>query len=893
MRKKNKNHSCKRYYGRYSGRGARTISLTVSLALAVSLAGCGKTEAEQASVAEEGYQENVLREVLNAQIDPSHSSEAGKEETVYILADAKGSAHQVIVSEWLKNGNGDSQLKDRTSLKDIQNVKGYEKFETDEDGNLIWQADGADIYYQGTADREVPVEVKLSYRLDGKEIEPEELAGKSGKVTIRMDYENRETKQVLVGEKEEEIRVPFAMISGMILPQDTFSNIQVTNGRLLSEGNNSVVIGVAFPGLKESIRLEDLKEKASDKTKENDLDDLEIPDYIEVTADAEDFRLGMTMTVAMSDILSSINLTDSIDLSELNDSMDDLRDATDQLKDGTTDLKDGTLQLKDGAVELADGTGELDKGVLELKDGTRELFEKSGDLDEGAGKLSDGVLTLYDGAQELDSGASELKAGAGELWNGSLKLADGTGSLVSGAKALNSGAEQVSSGVNSLAAKISELKAGIGTPVTGEVKNPTTILELTHLLNNSLVGAAGGEEAYKAILAFLQTQSAQAQSKQAAAAENLSAAQSRSAQALSQLQEACQVNTQEMTVVTDVYTETESREVTVEAPVYYTTRTITEVINDDGDSDEEESGGEVSVDESVSQDSQTFTETVEFEKPVVETETVEIQSVDVENLQEKINAYQDSLEEVAVCEAEMRGYAMQAQAIEEEIVQVQAYADAQASQQMALVQAVGYGLALEQNLTGISNSLNDPNTAGKIADLVKGAGDLANGTQSALTGAEELNSGAIQLKEGLGTLNNGAGRLADGTGSLKDGAIQLKDGAAELKSGTEKLVEGTGELDDGAAELRDGVSDLLEGVLTLRDGAGDLDSGALELMDGMFEFDEEGISKLTDLFGDDVQDVTDRLRAVSDAGKAYTTFTELPEGVEGSVKFVIKTDAVK
>ena len=106
-------------------------------------------------------------------------------------------------------------------------------------------------------------------------------------------------------------------------------------------------------------------------------------------------------------------------------------------------------------------------------------------------------------------------------------------------------------------------------------------------------------------------------------------------------------------------------------------------------------------------------------------------------------------------------------------------------------------------------------------------------------------------------------------------------------------MEGTGELDDGAAELRDGVSDLLEGVLTLRDGAGDLDSGALELMDGMFEFDEEGISKLTDLFGDDVQDVTDRLRAVSDAGKAYTTFTELPEGVEGSVKFVIKTDAVK
>ena len=114
----------------------------------------------------------------------------------------------MIVSDWLKNGNGGASLADCSDLKDIRNVKGYETFETDGDGNIVWQAEGADIYYRGNTDKEVPVEVKISYLLDGKEITPEELAGKSGRVTIRMDYENKETRKVMIGGKEQEIKVP-------------------------------------------------------------------------------------------------------------------------------------------------------------------------------------------------------------------------------------------------------------------------------------------------------------------------------------------------------------------------------------------------------------------------------------------------------------------------------------------------------------------------------------------------------------------------------------------------------------------------------------------------------------------------------------------------------------
>ena len=888
-------------YKKYHNKMAKAVSLALSLALVLGLAGCGAKDAEQAAAITGDNQEKVLDEVLNAQVNSSHSSIAGKEETVYVLADAKGGVNQVIVSEWLKNSDGVKELTDRSTLKDIRNVKGYENYEADEDGNLTWQADGRDIYYQGATDKEIPVEVKLSYQLDGREIEPEELAGKSGRVTIRMDYENRETKKVMVGGREEEIKVPFAMLSGMILPEDTFSNIEVVNGRLLSEGNNSVVVGVAFPGLKESIDLDNLKEKASDNVDEDKLNELEIPEYIEVSADTENFELGMTMTVAMSDILSEINLTDSLDLSDLNDSMDELADASSQLKDGTKELKngtgelkDGTGELKDGTDELLDGTNELKDGTVELQDGTQELFEKSGELDEGAGKLNDGAGELYDGTKELVDGVSELKSGTGELYDGSRKLKDGTESLVSGAERLNDGAHQLNDGVALVTATMQSLNQAVGTK-----ENPATLLGAAHALNGSLQQILGADQ-YAAILALLGNQKGEVQANLAMASKELAAAQSYSEEARAELVESCQADTQEMTVVTGIYTETEEQSVEVEVPVYYTTITVSEA--DDGESDEDsDEEHESTTSTSTSEESETVETTVEVEKDVVETDTVEVQSLDVENLQQKINAYQQSLENVAACQAQVTAYELQAETIEEQIASVQAQADAKAAQQQQLwAIAVKAGLGIEEGLSKISADLNNPDNVGKIAALVKGAGELADGTQSALSGARELNSGANELKDGISTLKDGAGELADGAGSLKDGAAELKNGTQELKDGTVKLVEGTGTLNDGAASLKDGVITLQDGVTTLKDGvltldegAGTLDEGALELMDGMFEFDEEGISKLTELFGDDVQDVTDRLKAVADAGREYTTFTELPEGVDGSVKFVIRTEAVK
>lgn len=930
--------------------GKKAACLTLSIAMVIGLAGCGEAQAEQTSVINDDNAEEVLNGVLNAQVNSSHSSQAGKEETVYVLADAKGSVNQVIVSDWLKNSEGGRSLKDSSDLTDIQNVKGYETYEKDENGDIIWQTDGADIYYRGTTDKEIPVNVKISYQLDGEEISPEELAGRSGRVTIRMDYDNRETRKVIVGGGEQEIKVPFAMISGMILPQDTFSNIEVTNARLLSEGNNSVVVGVAFPGLRESIDADGLKEKLQEKEESDKLDDIEIPDYIEVTADTENFELGMTMTVAMSDILSDIELTDSIDLSDLNGSMDELQDAVGQLKDGAAELKDGSGQLKDGTEELLSGTGDLWDGTVELKDGTQELYEKSGLLDDGAGKLNDGAAALYDGtgalqdgvkkltdgtgalqeggkklvdgASALQEGGKKLTDGAGALQEGSKSLTDGTGALVGGIQSLNDGAVQLQGGINQVAGQMNALKAGIGVSVTDasqvDPANPADLMQVSYLLNQSvkaLSQADGLSDAYyQGILAGLGQQKAEISEKINVASVNLTAAQERSAAAQAELAAACQIGTQEVEIVTDRYTETVACDVAVEAPVYTTTKVVTTEESEEGETQEV-------VDETTQTDTQTITGTGEVEKEVVNTDTIEVQTVDVENLQQKIDAYQTALQDEAACRVELETYSAQLALLEEETAQM----NEAMAQQAALAQkwgpAITYAAVMDQKLGEISASLNSQQSSAGMTALVTGAGALADGTQSAYAGAQAVDSGANELKKGIDTLGSGAGELqkginslgsganelkkgidtldggadelSKGVNSLKDGAGTLKNGTQELKDGTVQLVDGAGKLNDGAGTLKDGVDTLKDGVLTLDEGMGSLDEGALALLDGIFEFDEEGISKLTELFGDDVQDVIDRLEAVADAGKEYNTFTRLPENVDGSVKFIIKTDAVE
>lgn len=304
-----------------------------------------------------------------------------KEETVYVNATAEGEIKDITVSDWLKNsGSAEGDISDVSDLEGIKNVKGDETFTQDGD-KVTWNTDSSDIYYQGTSNKELPVDMKIKYYLDDQEITPEELAGKSGHLRMEVSYTNKSKKTVKVDKKDVEVYSPFVMVTGMILSSDNFSNVTIDNGKVISDGDKEMVVGVAVPGLKDSL---DLSGDLSDK--------IDIPEGFTMEADVTDCTMGNTFTMAVTDLLSSLNLEDSDDLDELQDSLDELDDAAVKLVDGSKDLFDGTKKLYDGTKDLYDGTEDL-------KDGTSQLYDGAKDLDDGAKTLKDGTSQLYDGVK--------------------------------------------------------------------------------------------------------------------------------------------------------------------------------------------------------------------------------------------------------------------------------------------------------------------------------------------------------------------------------------------------------------------------------------------------------------------------------------------------------------
>lgn len=310
-----------------------------------------------------------------------------KDETVYVFAKANGDVDNILVNETLKNRDKSDKIEDTTDLKDIVNVKGDETF-TQNGNKITWDAAGNEISYQGTTDKQLPVSVKATYYLDGNEISPEELAGKSGKVKIRLDYTSNEKVTKEVNGKDEDISVPFVAVSGMVLG-DNFTNIQVTNGKYLAQGESNIVVGYAVPGLDSGV-----------KNAAKDLD-TEIPDYVEVSADVTDFSLDMTVTMLVNG--SEMDYSGDLDLTDLDKLTDSLSSAGNQLATGSGDLSDGATQVADGAGTLADKMGDLTTGAGSLKAGMETLSSSSGDLASGVAVIDQSAQSIANGINTLDT----------------------------------------------------------------------------------------------------------------------------------------------------------------------------------------------------------------------------------------------------------------------------------------------------------------------------------------------------------------------------------------------------------------------------------------------------------------------------------------------------------
>lgn len=425
------------------------LLVVVAAGAAVSFGMKHKSVKDDGNAASEGTAASSASGTASEETTENQESaqEKDKTETVYIKSDAEGNTKEITVETTLKHPSDGSDIQDQSNLKDIRNTKGDEEYSQGSDGSLIWENHGADISYKGTSDAEPPVKVKVTYYLNGEQISPKKLAGKSGRVKIRFDYENTATETVTVKKKAYEVQTPFLVMSALVLPSDTFSNIEVTNGKLMNMDDQNMVIGYAMPGLADSLQLSGYEVT----------EDIDIPEYVEVTADAKEFELEFTATVITPGLLEDLDT-------------DDLKDA-DDFADGMDDLKDGVDDMDEGVGELYDGLKDFDEYLDEFTDGVTALRDAMNQVRDGAGTLNSNSKALTDGAAALQSGLEQL--------NTALSAAGGTtgGSGESGSgEAAGAG---TSAGQAAFAKTVGALGAASGEDATEEQKAALAALGLT------------------------------------------------------------------------------------------------------------------------------------------------------------------------------------------------------------------------------------------------------------------------------------------------------------------------------------------------------------------------------------------------------------------------------
>lgn len=856
-----------------------------------------------------------------------------KEETVYVNAAADGSKTKVTVSDWLKNAGVENVLNDQSDLTGIVNVKGDEKFEQS-NGAVTWNTNGKDIYYQGTTEKELPVGVKLTYYLDGKEMAPSELAGKSGKLKIRIDYTNNAKQTAKIDGKKEDIYSPFVMVTGMILPEEKFSNVVIDNGKVISDGARSIVLGVGMPGMRESLGLDE--EEASSA-----VEDIRLPESLEITADVTDFSMDSTVTVALSDLLDDLNLNDT-------DNLDDVMSSLDELEDAALKLVSGSKELSNGVDKLGSSYAEFDEGIGTLKEGINAL-------DTGASELSDGIQQYTKGADTLNAGiqkymgkdgalnvqVTEYVDGVNKVVKGVQNYTDGTVALANGIQAYIAGEEQIATGAKDLSAlknglsdiqkaitKLNEAVDGKGETSQDIYKASQELAEGTKTLNDSLqamdslmkqvdnMTAAGKELAAQA-----GTMSKTVQEKILAPTEKMIQSgeqmmgqlQTVSAQ-LAQLKEGCQAAVKQATKKVE---EQANAQITAKNQQLAAAKKSAEASNVKIDTAISELNAQIAIanEHGDSETASALQKTVqqlsgakvntgdlkELEKVSVGEVTVDLPIPDFSSLQTSAAGMKAEFETI---KTSVNGLVPTLQKMNkelEEIAQVKEQIPTAPMEQLkAGVSKLNTGMQQLNGAIGLLSenvgALNQETTTslpkaeegleqleGGLQELTKnneailaGADKLKENTPALVEGVQMLSGGTEQLSNGLGTLGT---ELSNGSAALSMNSEALREGATKLLSGTDQLVLGSGTLQTASGQVKSGISALQD--------------GAVQLKNGTAEFNNKGIKKLQETADDLLGSLLDRVDALTSDACSYDSFAGKADGMDGSVKFIIETEGIE
>ena len=365
-----------------------------------------------------------------------------KDETVYSKLDASGSNYKTIVSTHIENTENEELIKDLSDLLNVKNTSGDETF-TQDGSTFTWNANKNDIYYQGESQKDLPIECKVKYELDGKELSANEIAGKSGKVKITLQYTNKEERTVTVNGKKVKMYVPFVVVAGTIVKNENNQNITISNGKVIDDGTKTTVIGMAMPGLQESLGVS--------------ADEVEIPSNIEITMDATDFETNGIFSYVTPKVLEEedINAFDKLD--EIYAQVNTLQSSMNQIQEGANTLKDGAETYSEKSQEFNNAMNQVSEGVSSVN--------------SNYSQIDTGITTINQGSTSLKNGAEQLNAGIGELSSQLTSMSDSI-------EALYAGSTQVLNGLNDTQAN--------GKTTPGLVTGVNTIVESLQTSNEGL-----------------------------------------------------------------------------------------------------------------------------------------------------------------------------------------------------------------------------------------------------------------------------------------------------------------------------------------------------------------------------------------------------------------------
>lgn len=386
-----------------------------------------------------------------------------KTETVYSVLNSDGSISDTIVSSWLHDEDGINNIKETLNLTDVKNIKSNEK--PSKDGNTYtWNAKGNDVYYEGTATKQLPVSVKIRYELDGQEISANDIQGKSGHLKLTISFTNNYSQVKNINGKSIVIH-PSYLAGGMLnMSTGKFSNVKCESGKIVNDGTNEMLAFANIPGLNET-----LKSAGLDKVNNQ----LGISDDVTVEADVNDFDLGSIMVGMTNEIDLASELGEIGSVSELTDGIDQLIEADNQLIDGSKQLYDGTTQLKEQAAPLtgsSDQVRQLSSGAIQLNDGVKALQTGISQYTAGASAINEGVNQLYG----IPQGAAAISSGMNTKGKSGFSMVEASSTLRKGLDQLNSVAAGISaeSYYNSLMDNVKTAEAGV-TKLQNEVLAPT------------------------------------------------------------------------------------------------------------------------------------------------------------------------------------------------------------------------------------------------------------------------------------------------------------------------------------------------------------------------------------------------------------------------------------